>query len=60
MNRLSISAILLALVATTAPAGDLDPSDLDAFRMGQQVVGSRLVRDDLEGRVVLAYNWCVS
>jgi len=60
MTRLAISAILLGLVASAAPASDPEPSDLDAFRMGQQVSGPRLVRDDLEGRVVLAYSWCVS
>ncbi len=58
---LTILAIFLALapIAAAQPAGEL-PTDIAALRLGQQVAGSRTNLDDLEGRVVLAYHWCVT
>ena len=65
MTRLStILTALLILVAlapyAAAQSGGREPETLDSLWLGQQVAGSRLTFEDLEGRVVLAYHWCVS
>ncbi len=65
MIRLSTSLNALAILVALATSGAAQnreeiPKDITSFRLGEQVAGSRLVRDDLEGRVVLAYQWCVS
>jgi hypothetical protein len=65
MTRLSTSlaafAILLALApSATAQSDERESEVLDSLRLGEQIAGSRLTFDDLEGRVVLAYHWCVS
>ncbi len=64
MIRHSSYLIALALLATLAPiaaqSAEREPETIDALWLGQQVAGSRLTLGDLEGRVVLAYHWCVS
>jgi hypothetical protein len=59
--RTTALALLLALASSVAaqPA-KREPVELGDLRLGRQVSGSRLTYDDLEGRVVLAYHWCVS
>ncbi len=56
------SLAILAALALSAPAqsGERHPEVLDSLHLGQQIAGDRLTHDDLEGRVVLAYHWCVS
>ncbi len=65
MFRISSALTALAIVVALAPSaaaqsGPDVPTDNVSFRLGQQVAGSRLTLGDLEGRVVLAYHWCVS
>ena len=62
MIRLSTFVTALAILAPLAAAqsGGREPENIDSLWLGEQVSGSRLEKDDLEGRVVLAYAWCVS
>ena len=65
MTRLSKTLTALAVLIALAPsvaalAGEREPESIDSLWLGQQVAGSRLTLGDLEGRVVLAYHWCVS
>jgi hypothetical protein len=65
MIRLSSFLIVLAVLVALAPSaaaqsGEREPETLDSLWLGEQVAGSRLTIGDLEGRVVLAYAWCVS
>lgn len=65
MNRLPSVFAALAVLAALAPSAaaqsaEREPQSLEALWLGEQVAGSRLTFDDLEGRVVLAYHWCVS
>ena len=65
MIRLSCVLIALMVLAVLAPAAvgqseEREPETLDSLWLGQQVAGDRLSLGDLEGRVVLAYHWCVS
>ena len=61
LTALTALTVLAALAPTAVgqPA-EREPENIDALWLGQQVAGSRLTLDDLEGRVVLAYHWCVS
>jgi hypothetical protein len=60
-TRLTLPAILLALATTVSAGPDREEvRDIDSLRLGRQVAGSRLTFEDLDGRVVLAYHWCVS
>jgi hypothetical protein len=62
--RLAILAgvLCLALPATSAAeeAVEVEAWSLDDFRLGEQVAGPPLRYRDLEGRIVVAYHWCVS
>ena len=65
MIRLSTLPLVLAILVALAPAAagqprEREPQSLEALHLGEQVAGERLTQDDLEGRVVLAYHWCVS
>ena len=58
-----LTALLtLAVLASSAAAqaADREPETIDSLWLGEQVAGERLTLGDLEGRVVLAYHWCVS
>ena len=57
---LSALAILVALVSSAAQSAERKPESIESLTLGEQVAGSLLTADDLEGRVVLAYAWCVS
>jgi hypothetical protein len=65
MTRLSSFLTALAVLAALAPSAaaqqdEREPEDILSLWLGEQVAGSRLTFDDLDGRVVLAYHWCVS
>jgi hypothetical protein len=65
MVRLSSFLTALAVLAALSPSavaqtGQREPETIDAVWLGEQVSGPRLTLGDLEGRVVLAYAWCVS
>ncbi len=64
MSRFATSltvAILVSLAGSAAAQSRQEvPKDLFGLRLGQHLTGPRLTRGDLEGRVVLAYHWCVS
>jgi len=65
MIRLSCILTALMIPAALAPSAvaqsrEREPQTLDALWLGEQVAGERLALGDLEGRVVLAYHWCVS
>ena len=65
MIRASSFAAALAALVTLVPsvlaqAGPREPRSLDALWLGRQVAGPTLTETDLEGRVVLAYHWCVT
>ncbi len=58
LTALMVLAVLAPTVA--AQSAEREPETIDALWLGQQVAGDRLTAGDLEGRVVLAYHWCVS
>ena len=65
MIRLPLLLVALALLVAFAPPAPAqsrgrEPESLDALWLGEQVAGPRTVWEDLDGRVVLAYHWCVS
>jgi hypothetical protein len=63
MTRLTTFLITFAILAALAPTAAAQPreaEELASLRLGEQVAGDRLTLGDLEGRVVLAYHWCVS
>ena len=65
MKPLCSFLIALAILASIAPSAsarpdEREPENLYALWLGEQVSGPRTTFDDLEGRVVLAYHWCVS
>ncbi len=65
MTRLSNLVLVLVVLVALAPyaaaqSGGREPESLDSLWLGEQVSGDRLSLGDLEGRVVLAYHWCVS
>lgn len=65
MIRISTFLTALAVLAALAPAAVAQsaarkPEQIDSLWLGEQVAGARLSEVDLEGRVVLAYHWCVS
>jgi hypothetical protein len=65
MNRFPRFLAALAVLAALAPfaiaqSEEREPETLASLWLGEQLAGSRLTLDDLEGRVVLAYHWCVS
>jgi cytochrome oxidase Cu insertion factor (SCO1/SenC/PrrC family) len=57
-----IALAVLAALASSAAAqsAEREPESIDSMWLGQQVSGARVTQEDLEGRVVLAYHWCVS
>ena len=60
-KTLTALAVLVALAASAATlAGEREAETIDSLWLGQQIAGTRLTLGDLEGRVVLAYHWCVS
>ncbi len=65
MIRLSSFLTALAVLAAISPSAvaqsaEREPEDILSLYLGEQVAGSRLTFGDLDGRVVLAYHWCVS
>ncbi len=65
MIRFSTIPTALAILAclalsAVAQSRTREPEELASFRLGEQIAGERLTHDDLEGRVVLVYHWCVS
>ena len=65
MKRLWKTLIIIAALAALAPSAaarpdEREPDNIWALWLGRQVAGPRMTFDDLEGRVVLAYHWCVS
>jgi hypothetical protein len=65
MIRLSSFLTVLAILAALAPSAaaqsaEREPESIESLWLGEQVAGPRLTLGDLEGRVVLAYHWCVS
>jgi hypothetical protein len=61
LNFLLVLTVLVALAPyAAAQSGAREPESIDALWLGEQVAGERLSLGDLEGRVVLAYHWCVS
>lgn len=62
MTKFPIALVALVAFAASAAAQstEREPENIDALWLGEQVAGERLTLGDLEGRVVLAYHWCVS
>lgn len=56
----ALDADLASPAAAQEAADGRVSRDLDELRFGVQLVGPRLSRHDLEGRVVVLYHWCIT